>query len=108
MLAALGSVAALYASGVGLGGEALVRGSLWLPPAEDDGYQLLARHMTDVITRHGRHGAVLSISPAAEPLLGVKKRDLLGHGLFDRVHVADRPAYLTALADAAAGGRSDG
>ena len=27
-----------------------------------------------------------------------------GHGLFDRVHVADRPAYLTALADAAAEG----
>src|SRR6185437_6659042 len=29
---------------------------------------------------------------------------LTGHGLFDRVHVADRPAYLTALADAAAKG----
>jgi cell cycle sensor histidine kinase DivJ len=26
----------------------------------------------------------------------------MGHGLFDRVHIADRPAYLTALADAAA------
>jgi cell cycle sensor histidine kinase DivJ len=26
---------------------------------------------------------------------------LLGNGLFDRVHVADRPAYLTAIADAA-------
>ena len=30
----------------------------------------------------------------------------MGHGLFDRVHVADRPAYLTALADAAALGES--
>ena len=29
---------------------------------------------------------------------------MIGHGLFDRVHVADRPAYLTALADAAAQG----
>src|SRR5262249_58966004 len=29
---------------------------------------------------------------------------MLGHGLFDRVHVADRPAYLTALADSAHGG----
>ena len=27
--------------------------------------------------------------------------ELHGHGLFDRVHVADRPAYLTALGDAA-------
>ena len=60
--------------------------------------------MTDVITRHGRNGAVLFVSPAAEPLFGVRAGDLMGHGLFDRVHVADRPAYLTALADAAAGG----
>ena len=60
--------------------------------------------MTDVITRHGRNGAVLFVSPAAEPLFGARAGDLMGHGLFDRVHVADRPAYLTALADAAAGG----
>jgi cell cycle sensor histidine kinase DivJ len=44
---------------------------------------------------------VLFISPAAEPLFGVRTSELAGHGLFDRVHVADRPAYLTALADAA-------
>jgi cell cycle sensor histidine kinase DivJ len=104
-MAALGIVsAALYATGIALGGEALARTSFWLRYTEDDGYQLLARHMTDVITRHGRNGTVLSISPAAEPLFGARMRDLLGHGLFDRVHVADRPAYLTALADAAADG----
>ena len=104
MPGALGLVAALlYASGIGFH-EALVRGSPGPRPTQEDDYQLLARHMTDVITRHGRHGAILSISAAAEPLLGVKTRDLLGHGLFDRVHVADRPAYLTALADAAADG----
>jgi cell cycle sensor histidine kinase DivJ len=108
MLAALGVVsAALYAAGVALGGIALARTSFWLRTAEDDGYELLARHMTDVISRHGRNGAVLSISPAAEPLLAARPRDLLGHGLFDRVHVADRPAYLTALADAAADGATN-
>ena len=53
--------------------------------------------MTDVITRHGPHGAVLFASPAAEPLFGAKVNELHGHGLFDRVHVADRPAYLSAL-----------
>src|SRR5262245_1297472 len=58
--------------------------------------------MTDVITRHDRNGAVLFASPAAERLMGAKVSDLDGHGLFERVHVADRPAYLTALADAAA------
>jgi two-component system, cell cycle sensor histidine kinase DivJ len=102
-LAALGIIsAALYAIGLALGAEQLARTSYWLLYAEEDRYRLLARNMTDVITRHGRHGAVLFISPAAEPLFGVAPAALTGHGLFDRVHVADRPAYLTALADSAA------
>jgi len=46
------------------------------------------------------------ISPAAETMLGTQVARLLGHGLFDRVHVADRPAYLTALSDAARGGEA--
>jgi two-component system, cell cycle sensor histidine kinase DivJ len=106
-LAALGIVsAALYATGLALGAESLLRTSFWLLFAEEDRYRLLARNMTDVITRHGRNGTVLFVSPAAEPLFGAKMQDLLGHGLFDRVHVADRPAYLTALADAATHGES--
>jgi len=103
VLAALGVIsAALYATGLALGAESLAQKSFWLLYAEEDRYRLLARNMTDVITRHGRNGAVLFVSPAAEPLFAVKANDLLGHGLFDRVHVADRPAYLTALGDAAA------
>jgi cell cycle sensor histidine kinase DivJ len=39
-------------------------------------------------------------------LLHARVADLLGHGLFDRVHIADRPAFLTALADAAALGEA--
>ena len=104
-LAALGVIsAALYATGLALGAEQLARTSFWLLYAEEDRYRLLARNMTDVITRHGRNGAVLFVSPAAEPLFGARAGDLMGHGLFERVHVADRPAYLTALADAAASG----
>jgi two-component system, cell cycle sensor histidine kinase DivJ len=102
-LAALGIVsAALYATGLALGAEALARTSFWLLYAEEDRYRLLARNMTDVITRHGRGGAVLFASPAAEALFGAPMAALHGHGLFDRVHVADRPAFLTALGDAAA------
>jgi cell cycle sensor histidine kinase DivJ len=102
-LAALGIVsAALYAAGLALGAEALARTSFWLLYAEEDRYRLLARNMTDVITRHGRDGAVLFMSPAGERLFGSRLVDLHGHGLFDRVHVADRPAYLTALGDTAA------
>jgi cell cycle sensor histidine kinase DivJ len=106
-LAALGIIsAALYATGLALGAEQLARTSFWLLYAEEVRYRLLARNITDVITRHGRNGVVLFVSPAAEPLFGVPASDLAGHGLFDRVHVGDRPAYLTALADAAVDGAS--
>lgn len=104
-LAALGIISAsLYATGLALGAESLARTSFWLFYAEEDRYRMLARNMTDVITRHGRHGAVLFASPAAEPLFGAKVSELVGHGLFDRVHVADRPAYLTALGASASQG----
>jgi two-component system, cell cycle sensor histidine kinase DivJ len=103
--AALGVVSAgLYATGLALGAEAQARMSFWLLYAEEDRYRLLARNITDVITRHGRDGAVLFVSPAAESMFGVRTAELHGHGLFDRVHVADRPAYLTALGDTAAVG----
>jgi cell cycle sensor histidine kinase DivJ len=104
-LAALGIIsAALYSTGLALGAESLARTSFWLLYAEEDRYRLLARNITDVITRHGRNGALLFVSPAAESLFGVKPGELAGHGLFERVHVGDRPAYLTALADAATHG----
>jgi cell cycle sensor histidine kinase DivJ len=95
--------ATLYAAGVAFGCEALMRTGTSLLNVEEDRYRLLARHMCDVISRHRRNGAVRFISPAAEALLGVPVSELQDHGLFDRVHVADRPAYLTALAAAALG-----
>src|SRR5262249_57080888 len=96
--------AALYAAGVAFGAESLARTSVSLLTVEEERYRLLARNMSDVISRHRRNGAVQFISPAAETMLGTPVALLLGHGLFDRVHVADRPAYLTALSDAASGG----
>ncbi len=101
-LAALGIVSAsLYAVGLALNANQLAHTGVGLLSAEEDRYHLLARNMTDVITRHGRNGAVLFVSPAAERLFGVRADELNGRGLFDRVHVGDRPVYLTALADAA-------
>jgi cell cycle sensor histidine kinase DivJ len=98
--------ATLYAAGLAFGSESLARTSVSLLSLEEDRYRLLARNMSDVISRHRRNGAVKFISPAAESLLGAPQARLLGHGLFDRVHVADRPAYLTALSDAARGGEA--
>ena len=98
--------ATLYAAGLAFGAESLARTSVSLLYVEEDRYRLLARNMSDVISRHRRNGAVQFISPAAETMLGTPVARLLGHGLFDRVHVADRPAYLTALSDAARGGEA--
>jgi two-component system, cell cycle sensor histidine kinase DivJ len=106
-LATVGIVSAvLYAAGIALGAEALARTSFWLLYAEEDRYRLLARNMTDVITRHGRDGGVLFVSPAAQSLFGCGIAEMHGQGLFGRVHVADRPAYLKALGDTAVLGES--
>jgi cell cycle sensor histidine kinase DivJ len=105
MLAAFGAASAtLYAAGLAFGAERLARTSFGLLSLEEERYRLLARNMSDVISRHRRDGEVQFISHAAETMLGVPMGHLLGHGLFDRVHVADRPAYLTALSDAARDG----
>jgi cell cycle sensor histidine kinase DivJ len=98
--------AMLYAACVAFGADSLSRTSVSLFSFEEDRYRLLARNMSDVISRHRRSGAVQFISPAAEAMLGTPVARLLGHGLFDRVHVADRPAYLTALSEAARGGEA--
>ena len=105
VLLGLGS-ATLYAAGLALGSASLARASTRLLIVEEDRYRLLARNIDDVITRHRRNGTVRFASPAAESLFGVPAKSLVGHGLFDRVHVADRPAYLTALSHAATQGAS--
>ena len=104
MLAAFGiTTATLYASGLAYGAAWLARTNRALLDVEEERYRLLARNMSDVISCHNRSGAVRFISPAAEGLLGVAAAQLAEHGLFDRVHVADRPGYLKAVSDAARG-----
>jgi cell cycle sensor histidine kinase DivJ len=106
-LAVLGIISAcLYATTLALGAQSLLRTGFRLHKDQTDRYRLLAGYMTDAITRHDRNGAILFASPAAESLFGTQTRDLIGHGLFDRVHVADRPAFLTTLADAAVFGQA--
>lgn len=105
LFAALGVVTAtMYAAALAFGAESLARMSKKLLNVEEERYRLLARNISDIISRHSRNGAIQFISPAAETLLGASTAHFLGHGLFDRVHVADRPAYLTALSEAARSG----
>ncbi len=93
--------AALYATVLAFGAETLVRAGSLLSDTERDRYHLLASHMTDVITRHARNGDVTFVSPAAQSVFASPAVSLLGRGLFERIHVADRPAYLAALGEAA-------
>jgi cell cycle sensor histidine kinase DivJ len=94
--------ALVYAVALAISAEALQRAGSSLRQAEEDRYRLLAHATTDVVTRHGHDGDVLFASPAAESLFGAPVAALHGRGLLQRVHVADRPAYLMALGDAAA------
>jgi cell cycle sensor histidine kinase DivJ len=104
-LAALAIVSALlYATGLGLGAASLVGTGAKLLGAEENRYQLLIGNMTDVIIRCSKGGSVIFASPAAETLFGIPITELVGNELFERVHVADRPAFLAKLADAARSG----
>jgi cell cycle sensor histidine kinase DivJ len=69
----------------------------------EERYRLLAENATDLITRHDEKGRVVFASLAAQQLFGEPAPKIIGEGLFERVHVADRPAYLTALSRAVVG-----
>ena len=57
-------------------------------------YQVLSDAIGDLVIRYDAAGGVLSASGDAHALFGLPAAALLGRGLFNRVHVADRPAYL--------------
>ena len=59
--------------------------------------------LADLVTWHDLQGDVLRASPAAQDVLATAPMGLLGDGLLRRVHVADRPAFLKSLSDAANG-----
>jgi cell cycle sensor histidine kinase DivJ len=62
---------------------------------------LSLQSIDDLVTWHDRAGSVLRATSAAVKLAGVPAPALQGRGLFNRIHVADRPAYLKAISDAA-------
>jgi two-component system, cell cycle sensor histidine kinase DivJ len=82
--------------------EAAWRAQLHDTEARD---RLLLSAIDDLVTWHDRNGRVLEASVSAVRLLGTDPAQLRGHGLLERVHVADRPAYLKAVSDVAASGR---
>jgi cell cycle sensor histidine kinase DivJ len=71
-------------------------------PAKQD----LESAIAAVVFRMTRQGDVIDASGQSRWILNLAPDLLLGTGLFDRIHLADRIAYLNALADMRDGARS--
>ncbi|TXN02216.1 PAS domain-containing sensor histidine kinase [Methylobacterium sp. WL103] len=67
--------------------------------------RMLLAAIDDLVTWHDANGRVIEASASAETLVGTDALRLRGHGLLERVHVADRPAFLQAISDVAALGK---
>jgi len=63
-------------------------------------YRHLVENVQDAVMRFGVDGSVLFTSKSAERLFGCHRYELSGAGLVDRIHVLDRPAYMTAFSEA--------
>jgi cell cycle sensor histidine kinase DivJ len=74
--------------------------------AQINAYRHLIENVQDAVMRFSTEGDLLFTSRSSEALFGCRRYELLGQGLIERVHVLDRPAYLTAFADANRGGES--
>ena len=69
----------------------------------DGHYDNFAGIMGGLVLRFDGSGMVTSVSSNCEDLFGVQPGEILGRGFFERVQVADRPAFLKTISDARAG-----
>jgi cell cycle sensor histidine kinase DivJ len=98
LLGFLGAMTAMaYCAGLAVMVQLVHKRSETAIRAGEERYRLLAENATDMITRHDEKGRVVFASLGAQQLFGEPAQKIIGDGLFERVHVADRPAYLTAL-----------
>ena len=105
LLALIGAfTATAYAAALAIMVQLVQRRSESAVQAGEERYRLLAENANDLITRHDEKGRIVFASLAAQQLLGEPAQKILGDGLFERVYIADRPAYLTALSRSQANG----
>ncbi len=74
--------------------------------AQINAYRHLIENVQDAVMRFGADGAVLFTSKSAEQLFGCPRYQLSGQGLIERLHLLDRPAFMTAFAEANQDGRA--
>jgi len=73
--------------------------------AQLSAYRHLIEHVQDAVLRFSGAGEILLASRSSEKLFGCPRYQLTAGSLVERLHVLDRPVYLTAFADANQGGR---
>lgn len=73
------------------------------PVSQTRAFAVLAENILGAVVRYGADGGPIFISRSAGNLLGCRTFELDGAGLFERVHVMDRPAYRKAISDASNG-----
>jgi cell cycle sensor histidine kinase DivJ len=74
--------------------------------AQINAYRHLIEHVQDAVLRFAPDGQLLFASRSSEKLFGCRRYELQGTGLIDRMHVLDRPVYLTAFAEAHLDGKA--
>lgn len=67
--------------------------------AQINAYRHLIEHVQDAVMRFAADGSVLFASLSSETLFGCRRYELGGAGLIERIHVLDRPVFMTAFAD---------
>jgi len=95
--------AIVYAGALALAGLRLQRVRQLAGQLNAAQYQALSQAVGDFVLRLDRSGAVVYVSSDIFVGPGLQAKDVIGRALFERVHVADRPAFLKAVADAACG-----
>ena len=93
------SIVALSASRMGSAFEVYEK-------AQINAYRHLIEHVQDAVMRFSSEGGLLFASRSAEKLFGCRRYELSGKGTIERIHVLDRPIFLTAFAEANRDGKS--
>ena len=99
--AALALAGFAYAGGLGLAFRDQREAALSEARAQSARHDRLASLIGDVALRFTRTGALVSASENCHERLGLRLREISGRGFFERTQIADRPAFLKALSDAA-------
>ena len=74
--------------------------------AQINAYRHLIERVQDAVLRFNTDGAVVLASRSSEELFGCPRYQLAGESLSERVHVLDRPNFLTAFSEASRAARS--